>query len=363
MESLTRFESRLLDSTVFDPRPAPRLVPAGIIGLGSYAPERILSNADLEQIVETSNEWIVTRTGIRERRIAAPGQTTAELATRAAAAALADAGISADEIDLVIVATVTGDRPFPATASLVQHGIGATRAAAFDLGAGCSGFIYALVTGAQFVQTGLYRRVLVVGAETLSRITNWRDRATCVLFGDGAGAVVLGPVAEGEGLLSFDLGSDGGGADLLSVEPGGWGHVVSTGADAELPQTIQMAGGEVFKFAVRVVEESTRRALDQVGLQPTDIDCFVPHQANIRIIDAAAKRLGLTGEQVFANVERYGNTSAASIPLALDEARREGRFHAGDTLALVGFGAGLSWASCVLNWSSAAHIVRPEGLG
>jgi 3-oxoacyl-[acyl-carrier-protein] synthase-3 len=328
-----------------------RVQPAGIVGLGSYAPERVLTNQDLERMVETSSEWIVTRTGILERRIADPSEKCSDLATRAAERALYDAGLEGSAIDLVIVATVTGDYPFPATSSLVQHRVGASRAGAFDLAAGCSGFIYALAAGAQFIQTGLFRNVLVVGAEILSRIVNWRDRATCVLFGDGAGAVVLGPVDEGQGLLSFDLGSDGGGADLLVVEQGGWGHPLTTGSEEALQQSIQMAGSEVFKFAVRVLEDSTRRALERAGMTAADVDLLVPHQANNRIIDAASKRLGLGERQVYSNVERYGNTSAASIPLALDEARREGRMRDGDTLALVGFGAGLTWASCVVNWT------------
>jgi 3-oxoacyl-[acyl-carrier-protein] synthase-3 len=332
--------------------PARGLVPAGIIGLGSYAPERVLTNRDLEQIVETSDEWIVTRTGISERRIAAPGETTADLSLRAAARALADSGVAPADIDLVIVATTTADAPFPATASLVQHGLGLTRAGGFDLAAACSGFIYGLAVGAQFVETGLYRHVLVVGAERLSSITNWRDRSTCVLFGDGAGAAVLGPVGEGEGFLSFDLGSDGSGAESLMVQGGGYGHPLVTGSEEELPSSIYMAGGEVFKFAVRVAEESTQRVLQRAGMGVEDIDLFVPHQANIRIIDAAAKRLGLPEERVFANVARYGNTSAASIPLALDEARSEGRLRPGQTVALVGVGAGLTWASCIMRWTS-----------
>jgi 3-oxoacyl-[acyl-carrier-protein] synthase-3 len=325
--------------------------PAGILGLGCYVPERVLTNSDLEQMVDTSDEWIVTRTGISERRIAAKDEATSDLATAAAQRALEDAGISGQDIDLVIVATVTPDHAFPATASIVQERIGARGAAAFDLGAGCSGFIYALATGAQFVRSGLYRYVLVVGAETISRITNWKDRATCVLFGDGAGAAVLGPVGDGEGFLAFDLGSDGSGAELLVVDAGG-SREPATPQSVELNRhTIRMVGSEVFKFAVRVIEDSTRRSLALAGLGVEDIDCFVAHQANIRIIDAATKRLELPADRVFNNVARYGNTSAASIPIALDEARREGRFGPGDTLALVGFGAGLAWASCVLTWT------------
>jgi 3-oxoacyl-[acyl-carrier-protein] synthase-3 len=351
MESLTRSASELLTEPLARDGSAPALRRAGIIGLGSFVPERILTNRDLEEIVETSHDWIVTRTGITERRIAGPQESTRDLATRAAERALADAGLRGSDIDLVIVATVTPDQPFPATASVVQDRIGSRFGAAFDLGAGCSGFIYGLVTGAQFIQTGLYRHVLVVGAERLSRITNWRDRTTCVLFGDGAGAAVLGPVGPGEGFLSYDLGSDGAGADLLAVEPGGWGHPLVTGSDEERTHSIRMAGGEVFKFAVRVMEESTRRALSRAGLGVDNLDLLVAHQANIRIIDAAAKRLELPEGRIFNNVSRYGNTSAASIPIALDEARGQGKVKPGDTVALVGFGAGLTWGSCVLNWT------------
>ncbi len=327
------------------------LIPAGILGLGSYVPERVLSNADLEAIVETSDDWIVSRTGIRERRIAARGESTASLAAEAGRRALADAGIAADQLDLVIVATTTADAPFPSTASLVQAAIGANRAAAFDLSAACSGFIYALVTACQFVRAGAYRNVLVIGAETLSRIVNWEDRTTCVLFGDGAGAAVVGSVAPGEGLLAFDLGSDGAGADFLSVTPGGRGHELTTGSSNELRHSIRMAGQEVFKFAVRVLDESSRRTIARAGLEVSEVDLFVPHQANVRIIDAAARRLELEPRQLFSNVHRYGNTSAASIPLALVEARAEGRLRSGDRVVLVGFGAGLAWASCALVWS------------
>lgn len=352
MESSTRSGTALLsESEPGDARPA-SLRPAGILGIGSYAPARALTNHDLEAIVETNDEWIVTRTGISERRIAAPDETTADLAYHAAVRALADAGLTGADLDLIIVATVTGDTPFPATASVLQERLGARSAGAFNLSAACAGFIYALSTGAQFVRTGAFRHVLVVGAERLSSITNWRDRATCVLFGDGAGAAVIGPVAEGQGFLSFDLGSDGSGADLLAVDPGGWGHPLTTGSDAALTQSIRMSGSEVFKFAVRVMDDSTRRALAQAGLTVADIDVLIPHQANIRIIDAAVKRLGLDEQSVFANVQRYGNTSAASIPLALVEARDAGRLNEGDTVVLVGFGAGLSWASCVLKWTT-----------
>lgn len=323
---------------------------AAVLGLGCYAPSRVLSNLDLEQIVETSDDWIVTRTGIRERRIAESQETTADLAFRAAEAALADSGLAAEEIDLILVATVTAERPFPSTACLLQARLGARRAAAMDLGAACAGFIYGMATAAGFIQTGVYRHVLVVGAEKLSRITNWRDRATCVLFGDGAGAVVMGAAAPGAGIMAFELGSDGDGAELLAVNAGGWGHPLTTGEEEERVHSIQMNGAEVFKFAVRVVEESSLRVLRKAGLDVQDIDLFVPHQANIRIIDAAVKRLGIPPERTFNNVQRYGNTSSASIPLALLEAREAGLLEPGARVLLVGFGAGLVWGALLLKW-------------
>jgi 3-oxoacyl-[acyl-carrier-protein] synthase-3 len=322
----------------------------GVSGVGSYAPARILRNADLEHLVETTDEWIRTRTGIAERRIAAPDEATSDMAIRAAQSALRDARLPGQEIDLVIVATVTPDHPFPAVASIVQDAVGAGRAAAFDLAAGCSGFIYAMITGSQFICSGAYRHVLVIGAETLSRIVDWTDRTTCVLFGDAAGAVVLGSCSEGFGILSFDMGSDGSGAPLLYVDAGGSRFPASSETVAAQRHSIRMSGAEVFKFAVRVIEESTRRALAKANLGVEDIDCFVAHQANARIFDAAAKRLGLRADRVYNNVHRYGNTSAASIPLALDEARGDGRIRRGDIVALVGFGAGLSWASTIVRW-------------
>jgi 3-oxoacyl-[acyl-carrier-protein] synthase-3 len=333
--------------------------------LGSYAPERVLSNRDLEQIVDTSDDWIFSRTGIRERRLAAPGETTADLGYRAAERALLDSGLAPDQIDLVIAATITQDQPFPATANAVQHRIGARNAAAFELGAACAGFIYGLAAGAQFIQSGLYRHVLVVGAERVSKIINWADRGTCVLFGDGAGAVVLGPAtaaggngaAAGQtGFLSFDLGSDGAGGELLAVNPGGQGHPLVTGSADPLYQSIEMSGSDVYKFAVRVIDESTRRALQRAHLSIADVDLFVPHQANIRIIEAAAKRLDLPPDRVFSNVHRYGNTSSASIPLALDEARLEGKLREGQNVVLVGFGAGLCWGSCVVRWGECKGV-------
>lgn len=313
-------------------------------------PEHVLTNTDLERMVDTSDEWIRTRTGISERRIAAPGEVTSDMAGLAAERALADAGLRGSDMDLVVVATVTPDHPFPSVSSTLQDRIGAGRAGAFDLAAGCSGFIYALVVGAQFIQAGTCERVLVVGAETLSRLVNWTDRATCVLFGDAAGAVVLSPAAQGFGILSFDLGSDGSGAGLLYVDAGGSRFPATPETVAAGRHAIVMSGREVFKFALRAIEDSTRRALAKAGLTVDDVDCFVAHQANARIFDAAAERLGIDPARVYNNVNRYGNTSSASIPLALDEARADGKVRPGDVVALVGFGAGLTWGSAIVRW-------------
>lgn len=324
--------------------------PAGVAGIGSCLPSTILTNFDLERMVDTSDEWILARTGIRERRIAGPSEATSDFAIGAARRALLDAGVSGDQVDLIIVATTTPDHPFPAVSNQVQEAIGASGAACFDLAAGCSGFIYALVTGAQFVRGGGYQRVLVIGAETLSRLVDWKDRSTCVLFGDGAGAALMTPCEKGYGILSYDLGADGAGAMLLYVDAGGSRHPASHETVAANRHVIKMSGPEVFKFAVRVIEESTLRAIDRAGLTTKDIDCFVAHQANARIFDAAGKRLGLSPDRIYNNVSRYGNTSTASIPLALDEARAEGMIQRGDVVALVGFGAGLSWASAIVRW-------------
>lgn len=322
----------------------------GIIGLGSYVPQRIMTNKDLEQTMDTSDEWIVERTGIRERRVAAEYEATSDLATRAAQKALEDANVTAAEIDLIIVATGTSDMAFPATACLVQDNLKAINAAAFDISAACSGFIYALVTGSQFIKTGIYRKVLVIGAETLSRITNWNDRNTGMLFGDGAGAAVLGETPKGYGILGVDLGSDGSGGDLLKVPAGGSRHPATLETVVQKKHFIHMNGNEVFKFAVKIMGETTRKALANANLSADDINYLVPHQANIRIIRSAAKRLGLPIEKVVVNVDKYGNTSAASIPIALDEAVRAGKIQSGDILALTGFGGGLTWASSVIKW-------------
>lgn len=322
----------------------------GILGTGSYVPEKVLTNLDLEKIVETSDEWIVSRTGIKERRIAAREQASSDLAYEAAIKALEKARISAEELDLIIVATVTPDHSFPSTASVLQDKLGARHAAAFDLSAACSGFLYGLVTGAQFINTGSYKHVLVIGVETLSKITNWKDRNTCVLFGDGAGAVVLGPVEEGYGLLSFELGSDGAGGNLLK-QPAGGSRIPSTSETLnEGLNYIHMAGSEVFKFAVKIMEQASIRVVEKAGLKKEEIDFLVPHQANLRIIDYAIRRLDLNENKVMINLDRYGNMSSASIPIALDEALSDNKIKDGDNVILIGFGGGLTWGAAVLRW-------------
>jgi len=322
----------------------------GITGLGSYVPERVLTNLDLEKMVDTSDEWIVTRTGIRERRIAADDQAASDLALPATREAMAQAGITSEDLDLIVVATVSPDMPFPSTASLLQDRLGASHAAAFDLGAGCSGFIYALSVAAQPVASGAFRNVLVIGAEALSKITDWTDRSTCVLLGDGAGAVVLQPVEEGRGLLSFSLGSDGSGAPLLHMPAGGSRLPASEQTVRDRLHYIHMAGNEVFKFAVRILEEVALKVVGQSGLSIDQVNLIIPHQANARIVDAAAKRLNLPIERFFCNIDRYGNTSAASIPIALHEAVKAGRVQPGDLVLLVAFGAGLTWGAALLRW-------------
>ncbi|MEK7267807.1 MAG: beta-ketoacyl-ACP synthase III [Nitrospirota bacterium] len=322
---------------------------ARIAGTGSYVPERVLTNADLERMVATSGTWIVERTGIRERRIAAPGEACSDLGTMAAERALAAAGVAAADLDLILVATCTGDSPLPSTACLIQQRLGAVRAAACDLSAACCGFVYALAVGDAYVKTG-FRHVLIVGAEVMSMITDWTDRGTCILFGDGAGAVVLSP-SEGErGILSSHLHSDGNLWDLICVPGGGSRMPPSEKMLAEGLQYIKMKGNETFKVAVKTLEEAAREALSANHLSVDDLDLYVPHQANVRIIKAVAGRLGLPMEKVVLNMDRYGNTSAASIPLALDEAVREGRLKEGSLVMIEAFGSGLTWASAVIRW-------------
>jgi 3-oxoacyl-[acyl-carrier-protein] synthase-3 len=328
----------------------PPLASVGIIGTGSYTPPRVLTNFDLEKMVETSDEWIRTRTGIEERHIADPGVATSDLALPAAQAALASAGLQPSDIGLIVVATVTPDTVFPCTASLLQQSLKAPGAAAFDLVVGCTGFVFALAAAGAMVATGAYRHALVVGAETLSKITDWEDRSTCVLFGDAAGAVVLGRVPEGRGILSYCLGNDGEGAEALTIPAGGSRLPASAETVANRQHYLKMAGSEVFKFAVRAMVDSSEEAVRAAGLTMADIDFVIPHQANLRIVDAAAKRFNLPFERFARNGGRYGNTSSATIPLALDEAVREGRIAVGDNLLLTSFGAGLSWGSMVLRW-------------
>lgn len=330
---------------------------AGIWGVGKVVPERVMTNADLEKIVETSDAWITERTGIKERRIADKAQATSDLAAQAGALALADAGVDAGDLDLIVVATITPDMLFPATACLVQAKLGATAAAAYDLSAGCSGFIYALDMATRAVESGAYQRVLVIGADILSRITDWTDRSTCVLFGDGAGACVVGPVSN-DGVLATYLGADGTGGDKLRLPAGGSRLPLTEDVLQNKLQYIQMTGNEVFKFAVRIMGEAAQEVLSRAGLQADDIELFIPHQANIRIIDAAARRLGLPPEKVFINVHKYGNTSAASVPIAIAEAVEERRVRPGNHIVLVGFGAGLTWGAAVMEWAGKEDQIR-----
>lgn len=323
---------------------------AGIIGIGSYVPEKVITNGDLEKIIDTSDTWIVERTGIRERRVVGAEQATSDLATIAAERALADAGVSAEELDLIIVATVTPDMVFPSVACLVQNNLKAFNAAAFDLTAVCSGFMYALVTGSTFIQTGMYKKILIIGAEALSTITDWTDRNTAILFGDGAGAAVLAEVPEGFGVLGVHLGAEGAGGDLLKMPAGGSRLPATAETVAQRLHYTRMDGNEVFKFAVKVMGEAVKQALEMANLTTADIDYLVPHQANIRIIQSAAKRVGMPMDKVVVNVDKYGNTSAASIPIALDEAVKDGKIKKGDTIAMVGFGGGLTWAASIVKW-------------
>jgi 3-oxoacyl-[acyl-carrier-protein] synthase III len=316
-----------------------------LIGIGSHVPERVMSNDEIATMVETSDEWIAQRTGIRERRIAAEADSSATLGAEAARRALLSAGIDAGELDLIVTATASPDYYFPATASLIGERLGAGEVAGYDLSAACTGFIYALAQAYSQIASGLAETVLVVGTEVFSRLLDWSDRSTCILFGDGAGAVVLRRDDDRHGLRGFELGADGSGALLLSVAAAGHG------ADHDEGPFVRMHGPEVDKFATRVVVDSSLRSLEAAGLGVEDVDVFVPHQANRRIIDHAARRLGLEEARVFSNVDRYGNTSAGSIPLCLDEAWRQGRIGPGDIVLMVGFGGGLAWGSCVMEWT------------
>ena len=322
---------------------------AAITGWGMYMPERVMTNLELSTMVDTSDEWIRSRTGIETRHIADVREATSDLATRAAWEALHRADVNPDDLDLIIVATCSPDYHIPSTASQVQDHLGASRAGAFDLNAACSGFVYALSMASQAIISGGANKALVIGAETLSRWLDWSQRETCVLFGDGAGAVVLEASERPSGLLSYVLGSDGSGAELLILRNGGSRQPPRGMMPAE--GALYMNGKEVYRFATRVMGKAAREVIDRAGLTADDISLFIPHQANLRIIESAAKHLGIPMERVFVNVNKYGNTSAASIPIALCEAADSGRMQPGDNICIVGFGAGLTWAAATLRWA------------
>ncbi|MBU5468532.1 ketoacyl-ACP synthase III [Virgibacillus sp. MSJ-26] len=307
----------------------------GLLGTGHYAPENVLTNADLEKMVDTSDEWITSRTGIEERRIATDDIDTSDMAYYAAKDALEEANVSAEDIDLILVSTVTPDTPFPSVSCMLQERLGATKAAAMDVSAACAGFMYGVVTGQQFIQTGVYKHVLVIGVEKLSKITDWSDRNTCVLFGDGAGAAVMGEVSEGKGILSFELGANGSGGEHLYQNDKN--HLI-------------MNGREVFKFAVRQMPDSAVKVIEESGYKKEDIDYLIPHQANIRIMEAARQRLGISEDKMATSIKKYGNNSSASIPMALSEAVKNGKIEDGDLIVMVGFGAGLTWGAIALRW-------------
>ena len=321
-----------------------------ITGVGSYVPERVLTNADLEKIVDTTDDWITSRTGIRERRTAAEDEYTSTMGIAAARIALKRAGVGAADLDLIIVATITPDMPFPATACIVQQELGAAKAAAFDLEAACTGFLYALEIGRQFIDNGTYQNVLIIGAEKLSSIIDWKDRNTCVLFGDGAGAAVLQRRAGSHGVLATRLGSDGGKADILAMPGGGCRQPATVDSVNERIHFLKMEGKEVFKNAVNAMTGAAREVLERSGVDIEDIKCIIPHQANQRIISAVGERLGTRDDQVFVNLDKYGNTSAASVAVALDEAVSTDRVERGDLILIIAFGAGLTWGATVLEW-------------
>jgi 3-oxoacyl-[acyl-carrier-protein] synthase-3 len=323
---------------------------ASIIGTGSYVPEKVLSNADLERLVETNDEWIVSRTGIRERRIAAPEQTTSDLAAEAAKAAMLNAGVSPEELDMIIVATVTPDMFFPSTACFVQTKIGAKNAVCFDVSAACSGFLFALETARQFIASGARKTILVIGAEKLSTIVDWSDRNTCVLFGDGAGAAILRHKPGARGVIHTHMGSDGRQSEILYI-PGGACRTPVTAENAPLRlNTIKMNGKETYKQAVIAMLEAGNRVLEAGGVRAEELACIIPHQANARIIEAIADRMRLPLDRFLINLDRFGNTSAAAVAIALDEANRTGRMKEGDYVLLVVFGGGLTWAGSLIQW-------------
>jgi 3-oxoacyl-[acyl-carrier-protein] synthase-3 len=322
-----------------------------IAGTGSYLPAQILTNDELAVSVDTSNEWIVSRTGIKERRIAAKDEFTSHMATHAARRALEQAGLAAEDIELIIVATITPDTPTPATACYVQQSLGANRAVAFDISAACSGFLYAMKISKRLIADGGFKNALIIGAEKLSSVTNWSDRSTCVLFGDGAGAAVLRRANPEEGsILATEMGTDGSLTHLLNIPGGGSACPITSSNVNDNLFTLTMMGKEVFKHAVNRMKEAAEKVIERAGLKAEDIACVIPHQANLRIIDAIADRLAVPNERVFVNLDKYGNTSAAAVAIALDEANRTGAFKRGDHIVLVVFGAGLTWAAAAIRW-------------
>ena len=321
----------------------------GIIGVGEYLPERILTNADLEKMVDTSDEWIITRTGIKERRIASSAEATSDLAINAAREALKDSRLAAQDLDLIIIATITPDMQFPSVSSILQNALGAKNAVCFDICAACAGFVHALAIAQQFISCGTYKNALVIGAEKLSSITDWKDRNTCVLFGDGAGACVLSEVKSG-GIIATYLGCDGSKLDLLNLPAGGSRTPASHETVEARLHYLKMQGNELFKIAVKSMTEAAERVLEQAGLKFSDVDLIIPHQANSRIIMAVAKKLGLSEDKIFLNIEKYGNMSSASTATALVEAVKEGRVKKGDIILLDSFGAGLVWGASVIQW-------------
>lgn len=323
---------------------------AKIAGIGKYLPERILTNEDLEKMVDTSDEWITKRVGIKERRIADEKTYTSDLATKAAENALSNAGINAEEIDMIVVASVSPDMYTPSVSCLVQKNIGAANAAALDVNAACSGFIFALSAASKFIETGTYKNILVIGADSLSKITEYKDRATCVLFGDGAGAAVLTATETENGVMNCELGSDGAQGDCLTIAGIRMDEKEKERRPFGNPHTIWMDGGAVFKFAVRVMESATLKVIEKAGVSLDEVSCIVPHQANRRIIEGARKRLGCGEDKIFSNVHKYGNMSAASVPVALCEAIEEGRIKRGDKFVIVGFGGGLTWGSALIEY-------------
>jgi 3-oxoacyl-[acyl-carrier-protein] synthase-3 len=323
---------------------------AGVLGTGSALPEKVITNADLEKLVETSDRWITDRTGIRERRQAAPHETTSTLSAQASRLALEKAGIKATDLDLIICSTISPDMPLPSTASLIQRELGAHGCCAFDLAAACSGFLFGMTVAEQFIRTGASKRVLVIGAELLSRYLDYKDRATCVIFGDGVAAAVFGPVEPPSGILAHELHTEGQYADHLFIPAGGTAMPASCQTVEQGAHFIKMRGNELFKVAVRSLEDVSRQVLKDAGLTPDDVDIFIPHQANQRITEAVRERLGLSSDRVYSNICRIGNTSSASIPICLDECARSGRLKKGNLVLMSAFGAGVTWGAVLMRW-------------